>query len=1144
LVATITGEIDAAAGTLTLGAYEPAERAPDGGALLATAALVDLPVVQDGVPGQGPDDTVELVTERAATAPGGCGTVDAFEGDIRLRSFYAGYELRNAYVEIVSITPTGREACNSAPAVNGVSDQYGLFPYGTLAGRGSSAVATWRFRLPDATRFTFTGRVVADLVDATPPVTSATPPGGAFDAAQVVTLRCADAGSGCASVHYTVDGTEPSTASPVYTGPIAVGASTTIRFLSVDAAGNAEAPRSENYVIDTVAPTVVAVAPHDGQGDVAAAVVVRVTFSEAMDAATVAGAVTVTGPGGRVSGTVAFESANTWAFTPSGSLDVGARYWIAVSADARDPVGHPLAASWSSWFVTVTPAVVVSGDGSANYANRGVAEDVNGNRLAIWSVNTYAGAKLMWSYRDAVAGTWTPARAIYASRTIAPPEIPILSAAVVASGSKFLVAWQARNDAMLQSAIFTGGTPGPVTSHWKLRYEQSGPSLAAAGNGTGFALVGSDYNSDRVYGAVHDGTSWTYVNNSVDAGTAVANYPSVAPLGATSFVAAYRSAGTAIYTSRYNAGTHAWTATLLPGASGTATMLPPAVAASGTRACVGWGTATGAVMVSTDTGSGTFGAAVNLTGGYGEPATSISAAANGARLAVTWNKYGATYAQGPPEYWTGGYDLTATSPGYIASGAVVTPAGGGFVAGLGYKTALGTSPMHVTINNNVAATSFSYANAVQAEGWAEEVRNLTVSGRAGRPALLAWDRDDATGPRVEVKTYDGTTLTSETQLSVPGVQGSAGSNVRLARTAAGDVLAAWHQDDGSDTAVFAALRRGGTWGVPVRLARHARDPEVASNGTGFMVVYRDTPTPTTWNLTAIEYAATTWGAPVLLQTNSTRHTLASDGSTYAAVWEYGGSTINAAIKGTGAWSTPMVINSSTNAKRPAIAARAGEYVVAWYRDAGSINRDIRARGTTATSPTGAWTWAPEGTVFYSTYLVASSGPAIAAGPGGYAIAWGDDTGARASIGTGATWGAATTLAARPNCGVSRIASSTTGWLAAFDCSGVQLAWYAGGAWSPAVQPGIAASALTVASDGSRYKVLARIADGSSKTLAQIDVVAGTAYPPAVLSSGTSPSIAPVETGLSVLHDGVDWVGAWIQQGPDVVVNRVNVRTAF
>ncbi|HZH17924.1 MAG TPA: chitobiase/beta-hexosaminidase C-terminal domain-containing protein [Archangium sp.] len=97
------------------------------------------------------------------------------------------------------------------------------------------------------------------VIDTVAPTTTATPAGGLYNAAQSVVLACADGtGSGCAATHYTLDGSEPSTGSLRYTAAISIAANTTLKFLSVDTAGNAEAVRTETYVIDTVAPTTTA----------------------------------------------------------------------------------------------------------------------------------------------------------------------------------------------------------------------------------------------------------------------------------------------------------------------------------------------------------------------------------------------------------------------------------------------------------------------------------------------------------------------------------------------------------------------------------------------------------------------------------------------------------------------------------------------------------------------------------------------------------------------------------------------------------------------------------------------------------------------------------------------------------------------
>ncbi|HZI16346.1 MAG TPA: chitobiase/beta-hexosaminidase C-terminal domain-containing protein, partial [Myxococcus sp.] len=95
--------------------------------------------------------------------------------------------------------------------------------------------------------------------DTTPPTTVANPPGGALNSPRSVALQCQDgAGSGCAATFYTLDGSVPSEASPRYAAPLAISASTTLRFFSVDTAGNTEGVKTERYVLDTQEPTVAA----------------------------------------------------------------------------------------------------------------------------------------------------------------------------------------------------------------------------------------------------------------------------------------------------------------------------------------------------------------------------------------------------------------------------------------------------------------------------------------------------------------------------------------------------------------------------------------------------------------------------------------------------------------------------------------------------------------------------------------------------------------------------------------------------------------------------------------------------------------------------------------------------------------------
>jgi hypothetical protein len=97
-------------------------------------------------------------------------------------------------------------------------------------------------------------------VDTTPPVTtaacnSAACSGGWYNAAVTVSLVATDGGSGVSKTYYTTNGSTPTTSSTVYAGPFKVTGTTTVKFFSVDNAGNTEQVESQLVQIDTVAPT-------------------------------------------------------------------------------------------------------------------------------------------------------------------------------------------------------------------------------------------------------------------------------------------------------------------------------------------------------------------------------------------------------------------------------------------------------------------------------------------------------------------------------------------------------------------------------------------------------------------------------------------------------------------------------------------------------------------------------------------------------------------------------------------------------------------------------------------------------------------------------------------------------------------------
>jgi peptidoglycan/xylan/chitin deacetylase (PgdA/CDA1 family) len=76
-----------------------------------------------------------------------------------------------------------------------------------------------------------------------------------FNAPVTVGLSATDSQSGVASIHYTTDGSDPTLASPTYTAPFTISATTTVNYRAWDNAGNVEATKSQLIQIDTSAPT-------------------------------------------------------------------------------------------------------------------------------------------------------------------------------------------------------------------------------------------------------------------------------------------------------------------------------------------------------------------------------------------------------------------------------------------------------------------------------------------------------------------------------------------------------------------------------------------------------------------------------------------------------------------------------------------------------------------------------------------------------------------------------------------------------------------------------------------------------------------------------------------------------------------------
>src|SRR5947199_5463135 len=96
------------------------------------------------------------------------------------------------------------------------------------------------------------GTVVTQVytIDTTPPTASASPAGATYTSAQSVTLAASEP----ATIYYTKDGTTPTTSSAVYSSPISIGTSTTLKFYAKDTAGNIGTVVTQVYTINTTTP--------------------------------------------------------------------------------------------------------------------------------------------------------------------------------------------------------------------------------------------------------------------------------------------------------------------------------------------------------------------------------------------------------------------------------------------------------------------------------------------------------------------------------------------------------------------------------------------------------------------------------------------------------------------------------------------------------------------------------------------------------------------------------------------------------------------------------------------------------------------------------------------------------------------------
>ena len=195
------------------------------------------------------------------------------------------------------------------------------------------------------------------IIDTKAPVVTVDPVNGTYNTAQTVTLNTTDDSS--TKTYYTLDGSVPTSASTLYSGPISINKNTTLKYVAVDAAGNWSPVYSQNYVIDTTAPTVKVVDPVNNAVNVSVGKVITVTFSEPVKLAS--GWFEIKNSNGVAVPFTKSVSGSVLTITPNSTLVQGMKYSLILHTGCvTDLVGNNLSlcgTSFTTAFDTVAPVV-------------------------------------------------------------------------------------------------------------------------------------------------------------------------------------------------------------------------------------------------------------------------------------------------------------------------------------------------------------------------------------------------------------------------------------------------------------------------------------------------------------------------------------------------------------------------------------------------------------------------------------------------------------------------------------------------------------------------------------------------------------------------------------------------------------------
>jgi len=317
------------------------------------------------------------------------------------------------YTSAQSVTLTANETATIYYTVDGATP--------TVA----STVYSGAIPIPASTTLKFFARDTAGnseavqtavyTIDATPPVTTAAPAGGTYTSAQSVTLTATET----ATIYYTVDGATPTTASPVFSGAIAIPASTTLKFFARDTAGNSEAVQTAVYTIDATLPVTTA-APAGGTYTSAQSVTLTANEPATIYYTTNGSAPTISSP--VYSGAIAIPSTSSLKFF------------------ARDAAGNSEAVQTAVYTIDTIPPVTTAAPAGGTYTS---AQSV--------TLTTSEAATIYYTVNSSTPTTASP---VYSGAIAIPTNTTL----------KFFAKDTAGNSEAVQTAVYTIDTIPPVTT--------------------------------------------------------------------------------------------------------------------------------------------------------------------------------------------------------------------------------------------------------------------------------------------------------------------------------------------------------------------------------------------------------------------------------------------------------------------------------------------------------------------------------------------------------------------------------------------------------------------------------------------------------------------------------------------------------